>query len=106
MSFIRTIESFRCEKCGHYIEGNGYTNHCPECLWSKHVDIDPGDRQSKCDGMMCPKYLETRKKGENVIIHECEKCGHQKPNTSADEDNFDTLLTIARRESDSKEEQQ
>ena len=26
------------------MKGNGYTNHCPKCLWSKHVDINPGDR--------------------------------------------------------------
>ncbi|MFA6992594.1 MAG: RNHCP domain-containing protein, partial [Candidatus Gracilibacteria bacterium] len=38
--FSRTIEDFVCEKCGAKVKGDGYTNHCPKCLWSKHVDIN------------------------------------------------------------------
>lgn len=48
--FQRTTENFVCEKCGFIVEGNGYTNHCPNCIWSKHVDIHPGDRASLCGG--------------------------------------------------------
>jgi len=42
--FTRNIENFTCERCGAAVEGNGFTNHCPACLCSKHVDINPGDR--------------------------------------------------------------
>jgi Zn finger protein HypA/HybF involved in hydrogenase expression len=48
--FKRTIEDFTCEHCGEQVTGNGFTNHCPQCLWSKHVDIDPGDRLALCGG--------------------------------------------------------
>lgn len=42
--FTKTVEDFICAHCGTHVRGNGYTNHCPECLWSKHVDNNPGDR--------------------------------------------------------------
>ena len=52
--FARTVEDFVCEKCGTQVEGDGYTNHCPHCLWSRHVDVNPGDRKATCKGMMEP----------------------------------------------------
>ena len=58
MSFQRRIENFVCENCGYEVAGTGYTNHCPKCLWSKHVDIHPGDRSAACGGMMEPIRVE------------------------------------------------
>jgi hypothetical protein len=52
--FKKTKEDFVCEHCGKPVVGNGYTNHCPECLWSKHVDVNPGDRAATCLGLMEP----------------------------------------------------
>jgi hypothetical protein len=40
--FQKTVEDFVCEHCGHPVAGNGYTNHCSQCLWSKHVDDNSG----------------------------------------------------------------
>ena len=57
-SFQRRIENFVCEHCGEKVIGDGYTNHCPKCLWSKHVDVNPGDRMAHCGGMMKPEALE------------------------------------------------
>ena len=36
-------EGFICENCGRKVEPLGYScrNHCPYCLYSKHVDIEP-----------------------------------------------------------------
>ena len=56
--FNRRIEDFTCEHCGTEVHGNGYTNHCPNCLWSKHVDINPGDRAADCGGLMEPIAVE------------------------------------------------
>ena len=28
--------------------GSNHRNHCPNCLYSLHVDIEPGDRESEC----------------------------------------------------------
>lgn len=94
MIFIYTKENFTCDKCGVFVEGNGYTNHCPECLWSKHVDISPGDRKGDCLGMMEPTGVI--KKGKDyTIIHKCIKCGLQKPNKAVKEDNFDLIIQIS-----------
>lgn len=96
MAFIRKIENFRCENCGTEVEGNGYTNHCPKCLWSKHVDLDPGDRSSGCGGMMKPVQAEENG-GEWSIIQRCEKCGFERKNKINTEDNFDELIHISKR---------
>ena len=46
--FTRTVGDFVCENCNTSVKGNGYTDHCPCCLYSKHVDINPGDRDCDC----------------------------------------------------------
>ncbi len=91
IQFKRNIENFVCEHCGEKVEGNGYTNHCPKCLWSKHVDIHPGDREAKCKGMMGPIRIEG-KMGEWVIVHKCERCGYEKRNKVAKEDDMGVLI--------------
>jgi len=99
--FQRNIEDFLCDKCGFVVAGNGYTNHCPKCLWSKHVDIHPGDRAAACQGMMMPIGVEF-KAGEYTIIHKCVKCGFRKKNKAAGDDNFEAILGIVRQQSDQK----
>lgn len=85
--FKRNKEDFTCEKCGYFVIGTGYTNHCPKCLWCKHVDIFPGDRSNDCGGMMIPIRLEN-KKGNFVIVHKCKKCGEEKINKTSKGDDF------------------
>jgi hypothetical protein len=97
--FKKTIENFVCEKCGEKIKGNGYTNHCPKCLWSKHVDINPGDRAEKCGGMMAPVRVEKRK-GKYVIVHQCVECCDEKRKVADKKDNFDAILAIAKKNSE------
>lgn len=92
--FQRTEEDFRCEQCGSDVRGNGYTNHCPRCLWSKHVDVNPGDRQAKCQGLMKPIGVEL-KGGEYAIFHRCDRCGIEKKNKAAKNDNFDAVLQLS-----------
>jgi uncharacterized CHY-type Zn-finger protein len=91
--FSRHIEDFVCGHCGHEVKGNGYTNHCPKCLYSKHVDIDPGDRAETCQGLMEPIWVE-KKKDKYVITHRCVICGHQKKNKVSPEDDFDVLVGV------------
>lgn len=74
--FQRRTEDFTCRHCGHTVTGNGYTNHCPACLYSCHVDISPGDRAADCGGLMSPIGLES-KNGGWVILHRCQRCGHE-----------------------------
>ncbi|MDD5098776.1 MAG: RNHCP domain-containing protein [Candidatus Colwellbacteria bacterium] len=91
--FIKKKENFVCENCGEQITGDGYTNHCPNCLWSKHVDISPGDRASDCFGAMRPIRIEL-KSGEFVIIHKCDKCGAEKRNKMSPGDNMEVAAKI------------
>lgn len=97
-SFQKNIEDFVCEKCGVEVKGDGYTNHCPSCLWSKHVDVDPGDRASDCGGLMEPIDIEIRS-GETIILHKCEKCGHQKKNKVSQGDNDDKIIELSKKNS-------
>ena len=99
MVFKRTVENFKCENCGAKVKGDGYTNHCPKCLWSKHVDINPGDREATCLGMMEPVLVETEK-GEQILTNRCQKCGHEKRNRITKEDNFDEVLKLAKKMAD------
>lgn len=94
--FQRVKEDFTCEKCGLLVHGGGYTNHCPHCLWSKHVDVNPGDRQAECQGLMKPVSVDIRS-GEYVILHRCEPCGHEKWNKAADNDDFEAILRLSGR---------
>lgn len=93
--FQRKIEDFICGNCGYRVTGNGYTNHCPKCLYSRHVDIRPGDRQNRCRGLMSPIGLEI-KAGEYILIHKCLKCGELKKNKTAGEDNHEALIKLAK----------
>ncbi len=92
-SFTKTIEDFNCAHCGAVVHGNGYTNHCPECLWSRHVDNNPGDRAAVCGGMMRPANI-TMDGDRFVITHICEKCGKEKRQRCADNDNMDEIIKI------------
>lgn len=93
--FIRKREDFNCENCGFEVLGSGYTNHCPKCLYSKHVDINPGDRLEACCGMMKPLSIES-KGDEYIITHKCIKCGYEKRNKSSKNDDFATILKISK----------
>lgn len=96
--FTRKVEDFVCDHCGRHVTGTGYTNHCPQCLWSKHVDVFPGDRQQSCQGMMKPLRIE-QKRGKYVIVHRCLKCGVEKRNTATTEDRFSAIVDVASRQS-------
>lgn len=92
-NFIRNIEDFNCEHCGAEVSGSGYTNHCPVCLWSKHVDNLPGDRANVCGGLMQPIGVEVVSEGYD-LVHKCDRCGVTKRNKVADNDNREALAAI------------
>ena len=92
--FQRCVQDFDCEHCGAFVKGNGYTNHCPECLWSKHEDISPGDRAASCGGLMQPVTVAGRV-GEYRLHHRCQVCGAVRSVKAAKQDNFEQLLAIA-----------
>ena len=97
--FQRRKEDFVCENCGQTVLGSGFTNHCPVCLWSKHVDINPGDRAELCQGLMSPVVVQPHKDGYRIMFR-CIVCGLERWNKAAPEDDFDQLLRIAKQHSE------
>ncbi len=92
-------QAFKCGHCKQFIgapiAGGRQRNHCPNCLYSRHVDDTmPGDRKSTCGSIMKPVGLMSRRNGELVLIHECLGCGKQDPNRIAADDNPVLLETI------------
>ncbi len=96
MAFRRTKEDFICDHCGAHVSGNGYTNHCPACLWSRHVDKDPGDREASCRGLMEPCRIESRS-GSFRIIHRCVACGFERPAPVVAGDDMELVISLAKR---------
>lgn len=92
-SFTRRREDFSCLRCGTPVRGNGYTNHCPRCLWSRHVDVNPGDRAADCGGAMEPVGALSEPEGI-VVVHRCTVCGHIRRNRGAADDDRDALLAL------------
>ena len=92
-------EIFTCKVCGRIVvpEGAGtqHRNHCPYCLSSQHLDIEPGDREADCGGVMDPIAVWVRKNGEWAIIHRCRICGALSSNRIAADDNPMKLMSIA-----------
>lgn len=92
-------ENFPCRNCGYPVvlagAGSDHRNHCPNCLCSVHLDIEPGDRASDCGGLMEPVAVWVRKNGEWAIIHRCRRCGAFSSNRVAADDNPVKLMSIA-----------
>ncbi len=101
--FQKKIENFICINCREKVIGNGFTNHCPECFFSRHVDIFPGDRLEECGGMMEIIDIEISKGGKYIIIHKCQKCGDiSRDKFRGKTDSFDNLLKIVEKINEEK----
>ena len=99
--FRKNDSGFICANCGYEVEPLGYTsrNHCPKCLCSLHLDINPGDRAAECGGIMRPVRVEPDPKKGYVIVHKCEKCGAVGRNKAAhtasvQPDDIDLLIKL------------
>ena len=92
-------DTFVCRSCGRTVvpggAGSDHRNHCPYCLYSKHLDNEPGDREADCGGAMEPIAVWVRKNGEWAIIHRCRICGAISSNRIAADDNPVKLMGIA-----------
>lgn len=90
-------EEFICENCGKNVPQLGYScrNHCPYCLYSKHVDINPGDRREECHGLLVPIGLEIDSKKGYVIRFRCQTCGKITKNKAAQDDNMELIIQLS-----------
>ena len=90
-------EEFVCENCNKMVKKLNYSarDHCNYCLYSKHVDIMPGDRQNTCHGLLKPIGIE-KYKNTYKIIYKCEKCHLTHKNIMANDDNFDKIIELSK----------
>jgi hypothetical protein len=92
---------FTCRVCGRVVlpagAGSAHRNHCPNCLTSLHLDVEPGDRAADCGGVMEPVAVWVRGRGEWAVIHRCRRCGALSSNRVAADDNPMKLMSIAMR---------
>lgn len=90
-------ENFICENCNRSVNKLKYTarDHCPYCLYSKHVDINPGDRLNTCKGMLKPVKIE-KFKNTYKIIYKCEKCKGLHKNIMANDDDMDLIIELSK----------
>jgi DNA-directed RNA polymerase subunit RPC12/RpoP len=90
--FIPREEPFTCENCRAKVEplGKGtYRDHCPRCLFSKHVDDrGPGDRQSECKGLLMPTGIDQDAKKGFLITYQCTRCKRTSRNRAAHDDDL------------------
>jgi DNA-directed RNA polymerase subunit RPC12/RpoP len=96
--FSKNDGGFICVNCEKEIAPLNYTsrNHCPYCLYSLHVDINPGDRNNTCGGILKPILSEPSpdlKKGYTITF-KCEKCGLKTKNRAAADDNKNLLILL------------
>ena len=75
--------------------GTQHRNHCPSCLWSRHLDNAPGDRAADCAGSMEPIAVCVRENGEWALIHRCGGCSTMRVNRIAGDDNPLMLMRLA-----------
>jgi len=104
-----TFGDFHCTNCGalvssaHLLSRVHNRNHCPYCLWSRHLDlVNPGDRLSACKAPMGPIALTTKpgrnkyggSDGELMLVHFCTVCQSISINRIAADDDPDMLLDV------------
>ena len=95
-NFVKLDEEFICENCKQQIKQLKYSSrdHCPFCLYSKHVDIFPGDRSNSCKGLLEPIGIE-KFKDSFKIIYKCKKCKQEHKNIMATDDNMDLIINLS-----------
>jgi hypothetical protein len=106
----RQFGDFKCLHCRRPVtadplmSGVNHRNHCPACLWSKHVDLhESGDRLAACKGPMRPVGLTFKRRhkkyashqpGELMLVHHCTGCGALSINRLAADDYAPAILAV------------
>ncbi len=89
---------FICAHCGKDVSAKAWgtknRNHCPFCLYSKHVDNEVGDRKATCCGLMKPIGKMYKADGEEVLMHKCTKCGLERKNRIAGDDSGELVANM------------
>ena len=95
--FTMRDEAFRCENCQKKVSILSYSarDHCPYCLYSKHVDVNPGDRLCNCHGLLKPIGIE-KFKHTYKILYQCQTCKKKHKNIMAKDDNMEQIIQLSK----------
>jgi hypothetical protein len=101
---------FQCAHCRNTVftdsllSGVLNRNHCPYCLWSRHLDLHTsGDRLAACKATMQPVGLSLKKvhkryaqggAGELMLVHQCIECGAVSVNRIAADDDSQKIIEV------------
>jgi hypothetical protein len=101
---------FTCKQCGFFVSAHRAVsgvinrNHCPYCLYSRHVDLyHAGDRLCACKGLMKPVGMTIKSsrdkyainhRGELMLVHRCTNCNRLSINRVAADDDPMKLLAV------------
>ena len=96
--FKKNDTGFICLNCGVDVPALGISSrdHCTQCLYGLHVDINPGDRANVCRGALRPINITTDTRKGYVIHYKCKSCGANVNCKSAHDDNFEEILKICK----------
>ena len=90
---------FVCNVCARTVfpngAGSGHRNHCPYCLSSQHLDIEPGDREADCGGVMEPIAVWVEKTANGRSFTAARFAGALSSNRIAADDNPMKLMSLA-----------
>lgn len=94
--FIKNNVSFICVRCGYNVHEHPTSSrdHCTECLYGLHVDINPGDRLNQCKGLLKPIGLRLSSKKQQVV-YKCLKCGQKVFCLLAPDDNTEVVTKLS-----------
>ena len=99
--FQHVNEEFNCGNCQRLVpkRSSSCRNHCPYCLTSKHVDINPGDRANSCQGLMSATGYQPDSHKALILFFKCQKFSAITRNIAAIEDrfaadNYDLILKL------------
>ena len=89
-------EEFICENCENHVSVSDTTarDHCPFCLYYKHVDVNPGDRENTCKGLLKPIGIE-KFRDSYKIIYKCSKCNELHKNIIDKDDDMDLIIKLS-----------
>lgn len=105
----RLDDGFKCKHCDAFVSSASFLsgvqnrNHCPYCLWSRHVDLHAaGDRLCACKSPMRPVGLTVKsvhkkyaaRSGELMLVHLCTGCDSLSINRIAADDIPETVFGI------------
>ncbi|MFF8959192.1 RNHCP domain-containing protein [Streptomyces sp. NPDC014894] len=91
--------TFTCVRCGLTVStlgpGGDRRDHCPSCLYSRHVHDHVEGGPSDCRSRMKPISIAVLRNGDWTVIHRCVRCDELTAGPLSADDNQLILMRLA-----------